>query len=276
MAVKIRLQRHGKKGSPFYYIVVADARAKRDGRYIERIGSYNPNTNPATIDLDSDAALARLQQGAVMTDTARAILSYRGVLMRHHLQRGVAKGALTQDQADNKYQAWLAEKDAKINSNISSIEKAKVDANTERIAREKAISDERAKQIAAEASPMAEEVAETTDTVEAVEVAEGDPEASGEAIAEAATEEAPAEAATEEAPAEAATEEAPAEAAAEEAPAEAAAEEAPAEAAAEEAPAEAATEEAPAEAATEEAPAEAAAEEAPAEEEAADDDAEKK
>ena len=188
MAVRIRLQRHGKKGRPFYYIVAADARSKRDGRYIERIGSYNPNTNPATIDLNNDKAVQWLQNGAEMSDTARAILSYRGVLYRHHLLRGVAKGALTEEQADQKYEAWLAEKEAKINANISNIQKGRDEERAERLSREKAYSDQRAAALAAAASPLAEEVAE------------GEEAPAAEAAEEAPAEEPAAEA--EEAPAE--------------------------------------------------------------------------
>src|SRR6478736_5485499 len=102
MSVKIRLQRHGKKGKPFYWVVAADARSKRDGKYLEKIGTYNPNTNPATIDLNLDSAVQWLHNGAQPTDTARAILSYKGALLKHHLDGGVRKGALTQEQADEK------------------------------------------------------------------------------------------------------------------------------------------------------------------------------
>ena len=113
MAVKIRLQRHGKKNFAFFHIVVADARAPRDGRYIEQIGSYNPNTNPATIVLDGEKALAWLNVGAEPTLVARRILSYEGVLLKKHLNGGVAKGALTQEQADKKFADWKAQRDAK-------------------------------------------------------------------------------------------------------------------------------------------------------------------
>ncbi|MBU0696235.1 MAG: 30S ribosomal protein S16 [Bacteroidetes bacterium] len=116
MATKIRLQRHGKKGRPFYYIVVADARSPRDGKFIERLGSYNPNTNPATIDLNFDKAVDWVSTGATPTDTAKAILSYKGVLYKNHLNGGVTKGALTQEQAEAKFTAWLESKDGKIQS----------------------------------------------------------------------------------------------------------------------------------------------------------------
>ncbi|MDR1897444.1 MAG: 30S ribosomal protein S16 [Prevotellaceae bacterium] len=114
MAVKIRLARHGKKGYPFYHIVAADSRSPRDGRFIEKLGTYNPNTNPATIELKSDRALYWLNAGALPTDTCRLILSYKGVLLKKHLQGGVKKGALTEEAAEEKFNAWMAEKEAKI------------------------------------------------------------------------------------------------------------------------------------------------------------------
>ncbi|SRR5258706_1368203 len=114
MPVKIRLKRLGKRGIPYYHIVVADSRRSRDGRFIEQIGSYDPNSNPATIILDNEKALQWLKNGAQPTDTTRAILSYKGVLYKQHLQNGVAKGVLTQEQADEKYNAWLEEKNRKV------------------------------------------------------------------------------------------------------------------------------------------------------------------
>lgn len=114
MATKIRLQRHGKKGKPFYYIVVADGRAPRDGKFIERLGSYNPNTNPATIELNFEKAVEWVSTGATPTDTAKAILSYKGVLYKNHLNGGITKGALTVEQADAKFATWLEGKEGKI------------------------------------------------------------------------------------------------------------------------------------------------------------------
>jgi small subunit ribosomal protein S16 len=114
MAVKIRLSRHGKKGYPFYHIVIADSRSPRDGRFIEKIGTYNPNTNPATINLDNDKALQWLRNGAQPTDTCRAILSYSGVFMKKHLLEGVKKGAFTEEVAEQRLNAWLEEKSNKI------------------------------------------------------------------------------------------------------------------------------------------------------------------
>ena len=113
MSVKIRLARHGKKNYPFYHIVVADSRAPRDGRFIELIGTYNPNTNPASITLNNEKALKWLGHGAQPTDTCRRILSYKGVLLKKHLLEGVKKGALTLEQAEAKFEAWVAEKEAK-------------------------------------------------------------------------------------------------------------------------------------------------------------------
>src|SRR6056300_1460679 len=127
MAVKIRLQRHGKKGKPFYWIVAADARSKRDGKFLEKLGIYNPNTNPATIDLDIDGAVKWLQNGAQPTDTARAILSYKGAMLKNHLAGGVKKGALTEEQAEAKFQAWLDEKAAKVSEKEGKLAKAKED-----------------------------------------------------------------------------------------------------------------------------------------------------
>jgi len=125
MSVKIRLQRKGRKKRPFYHIVIADARAKRDGKFIEKIGTYNPMTSPATIDLDRDRAYEWLMQGAQPTETARAILRFKGVLYRKHLQRGVKKGALTQEQADGMYQDWIAAKDEKIQARFEKTAEAK-------------------------------------------------------------------------------------------------------------------------------------------------------
>jgi len=114
MPAKIRLQRHGRKRYAYYHIVIADSRAPRDGSNIERIGSYNPNTNPATIELDFDKALTWLGNGAQPTDTVRAILSYKGVMYKKHLLGGVAKGAFTAEEAEAKFDAWVAEKANKV------------------------------------------------------------------------------------------------------------------------------------------------------------------
>jgi len=158
MATKIRLQRHGKKGSPFYYIVVADARAPRDGRFIERLGSYNPNTNPATIDINFDKTLDWVNSGAQPTDTCRAILSYKGVLYKKHLQGGVKKGALTEEQAVAKFEAWLEQKAGKITGKKENLGKAKDDARKAALAAEAKKKEEKAAAIAAKNTPPAEEV----------------------------------------------------------------------------------------------------------------------
>ncbi len=153
MPVKIRLQRHGKKGKPFYWIVAADSRAKRDGKYLEKLGIYNPNTNPATIDLNVDGAVTWLQNGAQPTDTARAILSYKGALLKNHLVGGVRKGALTEEQAEEKFNAWLEEKTNKIQGKSEGLAKAEADAKAKALEAEKAVN---AARIAANA-PVAEE-----------------------------------------------------------------------------------------------------------------------
>lgn len=194
MSVKIRLQRHGKKGKPFYWIVAADARSKRDGRFLEKLGTYNPNTNPATIDLNLDQAVTWLHNGAQPTDTARAILSYKGALLKHHLDGGVRKGALTQEQADAKLAAWLDEKAGKVTAKKEGLSKAQEAARAKALKAEKEANDKRA--AAAAEAAKAEEVAEVAE------------EAAEEVVAETATEETVAEVA-EETVAEA-TEEAPA------------------------------------------------------------------
>ena len=155
MAVKIRLQRHGKKNFAFFHIVVADTRAPRDGRYIEQIGSYNPNTNPATINLDFDRALAWIKVGAQPSLVCRRILSYEGVLLRHHLDGGVAKGALTQEAADKKFNDWKAQRDAKIDAKVNGLRnEAVVDANAA-LAEESKVNAARAEAIAKRAAELA-------------------------------------------------------------------------------------------------------------------------
>ncbi|MFC5626354.1 30S ribosomal protein S16 [Algoriphagus winogradskyi] len=128
MSVKIRLARRGRRKMAIYDVVVADARAPRDGRFIEKIGSYNPNTNPASININNERALKWLLNGAQPTDTVKAMLSYRGVMLKKHLQIGVLKGAITQEQADAKFEAWLTDKDTKIAGKTEGITAAKADA----------------------------------------------------------------------------------------------------------------------------------------------------
>ena len=159
MPVKIRLQRHGKKGKPYYWIVAADARAKRDGKYLEKLGSYNPNTNPATVDLNVDGAVQWLQNGAQPTDTAKTLLSYKGALLKNHLAGGVRKGALTEEQAEEKFKAWLEEKEAKIQAKAEGLSKAEAKAKADALAAEKAVNEAR---IAA-AAPVVEETEEVAE-----------------------------------------------------------------------------------------------------------------
>ena len=196
MPVKIRLQRHGKKGKPFYWIVAADSRAKRDGKYLEKIGTYNPNTNPAIINLDVDSSVKWLQNGAQPTDTARAILSYKGALLKNHLVGGVRKGALTEEQAEEKFNAWVAEKEGKVDAKKDDLVKAKEDAKAKALEAEKAVNEAR---IAANA-PVVEEEApaeEATEVVETEAETVEEVEAATEEVVETATEEAPVEEATE-------------------------------------------------------------------------------
>ena len=182
MAVKIRLQRHGKKNFAFFHIVVADSRAPRDGRFIEQLGSYNPNTNPATIILDGERALAWLNVGAQPTLVTRRILSYEGVLLRKHLQGGVAKGALTQEQADQKWNEWKAQRDSKISAKKQGLVKAANDKAKAAFEAEKKVNTERAEALAKKAEELAEAERKAAE------------EAAATKAAEQAAEEAPAEA----------------------------------------------------------------------------------
>jgi small subunit ribosomal protein S16 len=195
MSVKIRLQRHGKKQKPFYWVVAADARSKRDGKYLEKIGTYNPNTNPATIELDLDSAVKWLHNGAQPTDTAKAILSYKGALLKHHLDGGIRKGALTQEQADAKLAAWLEAKAGKVDAKKEGLTKAQADAKAKAFKAEQAVN---AKRLAAAAQAEADAIAAANPVVEE------EVEAVAEEVApeaEAVVEEAPvAEVAVEEAP----------------------------------------------------------------------------
>lgn len=160
MPAKIRLQRHGKKGSAYYHIVIADGRAPRDGKFIEKIGTYNPTTNPASITIDTDKALSWLQKGAQPTDTCRTILSFKGVMYKRHLQGGITKGALTQAQADAKFEKWLAEKEAKVTGKVSKLESAKKEAYTKRLTAEASVKEAKAAKIAAKNTPPEEAPAE--------------------------------------------------------------------------------------------------------------------
>ena len=203
MPAKIRLQRHGRKRYAFYHIVIADSRAPRDGRFIERIGAYNPNTNPATIDLDFDKALDWLTKGAQPTDTVKAILSYKGVLYKKHLMGGVAKGAFNEEEAERRFEAWVADKEAKIqakkdrlvNDDETSKSKrleAEVKVNTERAAAiAKRNSDLAAEAKAAAAPEVVEEAVEEEEVVVAEEVAVAEAPVAEETVAEVPATEAP-------------------------------------------------------------------------------------
>jgi small subunit ribosomal protein S16 len=155
MAVKIRLARKGRKKKAFYHIVVADSRSPRDGRYIEKIGSYNPITNPATIELDFDKALGWLQNGALPTDTCRAILSYKGVLIKKHLLEGVKKGAFDDAEATRRFEEWLKQNEAKIEAKKSGLEKSQDDDLGNRLKEEKRINEARATKLARKIADLA-------------------------------------------------------------------------------------------------------------------------
>lgn len=178
MAVKIRLARRGRKKAAQFDIVVADARAPRDGRFIEKIGTYNPNTNPATINFDGEKAFDWIMKGAQPTDTVRAMLSYRGVLYRKHLQLGVIKGAIAQDVADERFTAWKEQKDAKIEGKRTSLGTAKEETRKQQLAAETKVKEARAEAIRKKQTPAAEPVAETEgETTEAAAPAETTEEA---------------------------------------------------------------------------------------------------
>ena len=191
MAVKIRLARRGRKRRAMYDVVIADARAPRDGRFIEKIGTYNPNVDPAAIDIDNDRAFKWLMDGAQPTDTVKAMLSYRGLMLKKHLQIGVIKGAMTQEEADKKWAAWVEEKDTKISGKADKLAQEKDAAKKAKLVAEAKVSAARAEALAAKRAEA--EAANAPEVVEE-EVAEA-PEAE-------ATEEAPVAEAKEEAPAE--------------------------------------------------------------------------
>lgn len=171
MPTKIRLQRHGRKAKPIFKIVVADSRAKRDGKFIENLGQYNPNTNPATIELNFDSALNWVMKGAQPTNTALALLKYKGVMMKKHLLGGVAKGAFSEEEADKRFEAWLAEKEDKISAKKDNLSKAEAEAKKARIAAEKEISDARAQELANANAALAAEAAAASEEAPATEEA---------------------------------------------------------------------------------------------------------
>ena len=176
MAVKIRLARHGKKGYAFYHIVAADSRAPRDGKFIEKLGTYNPNTNPATIDLKFDRALDWLLKGAQPTDTCRAILSYKGVLYKKHLLGGVAKGAFSEAEAEARFNKWADEKQGKIDAKSNKLASDANAAKKAQLAAETKIKEDRAAAIAEKKAAAAAEAA-----AEAAEAASEEAEAATEA-----------------------------------------------------------------------------------------------
>ncbi|MGD1945454.1 MAG: 30S ribosomal protein S16 [Croceivirga sp.] len=196
MPVRIRLQRHGKKGKPFYWIVAADSRSKRDGKFLEKLGTYNPNTNPATINLDVDGSVQWLHNGAQPTDTARAILSYKGVLMKKHLLDGVKKGAFDEAEAEKRFIAWLEEKEGKIQAKKDGLSKADSDAKAKALAAEKEVNEKRI----ASQQPEPEVVEEAVSEEVAVEATAEEVPATEASTEEASTEEATPEATEEEAP----------------------------------------------------------------------------
>lgn len=188
MAVKLRLARHGRKRQPYYYIVAADSRAPRDGKFIERIGSYSPVSNPAKIELDFDRALTWLMNGAQPSDTVRRILSYKGVLMKKHLLEGVKKGAFNEEEAEKRFKAWLAEKEAKISSKVSNLELAQREADKARLEAERKVKEQKAQELAkkfaaeAEAAKKAQEAEKAEEATEVAEEVKAEaPEAKAEA-----------------------------------------------------------------------------------------------
>lgn len=221
MATRIRLQRHGKKNKAFFHLVAADSRAKRDGKFIEKLGIYNPNTNPATIEINFDRTLSWVQVGAEMSETARAILSYKGVLHKNHLLNGVKKGALTAEQVEEKFAAWLAEKDAKVTGKSDNLAKNAAADKAARLKAEVAVNEAKAKAVEAKNNPV-EEVVEEAPVAEVAEaeVAEAEvteTEVEAAPVAEAVVEETPeAPVAEAEVPAAEETTETPAEEASEE------------------------------------------------------------
>lgn len=171
MATKIRLARHGKKGYPVYHIVVADSRSPRDGKFIEKLGTYNPNTNPASIELNFESAVRWIGVGAQPTDTARAILSYKGVMHMHHLLGGVKKGAFTMEVAEERFAAWSKEKTAKIEAKCSALANAEAKNNSERLANEAKVKEAKSAALAAKLAAAAAVATESAEEVATEEVA---------------------------------------------------------------------------------------------------------
>jgi len=157
MPVKIRLSKKGRKKLPYYHIVVADSRAPRDGKFVARIGLYNPQTNPATIELNFDSALDWLLKGAQPTDTCRAILSDRGVMMKKHLLEGAKKGAFTLEEAETRFQKWLNDKEVKVKTQVDKLSKGKADEAKKRFEAETKVKEAKAQELAKKLKSQAEE-----------------------------------------------------------------------------------------------------------------------
>ena len=187
MATRIRLQRHGRKSRPIFHIVVADSRAKRDGRFIEALGIYNPNTNPATIDINFERALEWMMTGAEPSDTARAILSHKGILMKKHLLEGVKKGALTLEQVEERFEKWLNEKQALVDNKVTSLMTSAQKNKADRLKVETESNAKKAAAIAAKLAMMSSAALETAEA-NAEEAAEVSSDAAPEVAAEAAPE----------------------------------------------------------------------------------------
>jgi small subunit ribosomal protein S16 len=166
MATRIRLQRHGKKGKAFYHLVAADSRARRDGKFIEKLGIYNPNTNPATVDINFDRTLHWVQVGAEMSDTARALLAYKGVLHKNHLLKGIEKGALTAEQVEEKFTAWLQEKEDKVQGKMDRLGNESSAAKKARLSAEQVANEAKAKAIEVKNTPEPEVIEEAPVTEE--------------------------------------------------------------------------------------------------------------
>ena len=206
MAVRIRLQRHGKKGKPIYWIVAADSRSKRDGKFLEKLGTYNPNFNPPLVTLNIDSTVNWIQNGAQPSETARNIISREGALLKNHLLNGVKKGAFSEEDADKKFEAWIKERDSKTEKKLSTLEKEALDKKKKALELEKEANEKR--KLAAEEALNEEVTATEEASAEEAPAAKEAPAEEAPAAKEAPAEEAPAEEApAEEAPAE----EAPAE-----------------------------------------------------------------
>lgn len=184
--LKIRLQRHGKKGNPFYWIVAADSRSKRDGKYLEKIGTYNPLTNPATVELDVDSALNWLENGAQPSDTARDLLSSKGVLLKRHLLVGVRKGALTEEEAEQRFNDWVEEKEAKLAGRKETHLQSKSDAKAQALEAEKEVNAKRAAALKPEVEVVAKKEAKGKEEVAEAETPVDDGKTEIERQAEAA------------------------------------------------------------------------------------------